>query len=217
MTEDSVSAARDIWVANQGYSVDKRKRHIIDAAAELFAVRGFDRTSVADIAQACGLEKPSLYHYFPSKKSILLGVLALGIDDLIHEANEVLKQDIDDPLERLHQLLLCHSRNFDKKISHVKTFLLESNGLDAAERERYLARRREYEQIILDVVIEGQAAHRVRDGDPVILAYGVLGMFNWMVQWYKTGGSVSAEAIGNILASVAVQGLAPAPAERAPT
>lgn len=211
MVEDSVTSARDIWVANQGYSIDKRKRHIIDAAAELFAVRGFDRTSVADIAQACGLEKPSLYHYFPSKKSILLGVLSLGIDDLIFEANEVLKRDIDDPLERLHQLLLCHSKNFEKKISHVKTFLLESRGLDANERERYLSRRREYEQIIIDVVAQGQAARRVRSGDPVILAYGVLGMFNWMVQWYKSDGSVSAEAIGNMLASVAVQGLADEP------
>jgi AcrR family transcriptional regulator len=208
MPEEAMSAARDAWVANQGYSLDKRRRHILDAAAELFASQGFDRTSVADVAQACGLEKPSLYHYFPSKKSILSGVLALGIDDLIFEAQAILDSGIEDPMDRLYQLLLGHSRNFDKKIAHVKTFLLESRALEPAERERYLARRREYEHMIIEVISEAQRLGRVREGDPVILAYGVLGMFNWMVQWYNPARGVSTEEIGALLARLAIDGLA---------
>jgi AcrR family transcriptional regulator len=207
MKEDAVAAARDVWVANQGYSLDKRRRHILDTAAELFATNGFDRTSVADIAQASGLEKPSLYHYFNSKKSILSGVLDLGIDDLIADAHAVLALDATDSLEKLYLLFIAHSRNFEQKIAHVKAFLLESRVLDQVEREKYLAKRHEYEQIIIGAIGTAQAEGRVRDGDPVLLAYGVLGMFNWMVQWYRPGGSVTIEDIGGLLADMAMDSL----------
>ncbi len=207
MNSDAISTARHVWVANQGYSVDKRRRHILDTAAELFATNGFDRTSMADIAQASGLEKPSLYHYFKSKKSILSGVLDLGIDDLIAEAHQVLASESVDPLDKLHRLFLAHSRNFEHKIAHVKAFLLESRVLEPIEREKYLARRHEYEQIIIDVIRSAQEDGLIRSGDPVLLAYGALGMFNWMVQWYRPQGPETVESIGRLLADMAMDAL----------
>jgi AcrR family transcriptional regulator len=207
MSGDGEVTARGVWAANQGYSLDKRRRSILDTAAELFATSGFDRTSVADIAQASGLEKPSLYHYFKSKKSILSGVLDLGIDDLISDAHLVLQSETTDVLEKLYQLFLAHSRNFEQKIAHVKAFLLESRVLDQVEREKYLAKRHEYEQIIIDAISTAQAEGSIRDGDPVLMAYGVLGMFNWMVQWYRPAGSESIESIGGLLAEMAMDSL----------
>jgi len=162
---------------------------------------------MADIAQASGLEKPSLYHYFKSKKSILSGVLDLGIDDLIADAHLVLKSDTTDTLDKLYQLFIAHSRNFEQKIAHVKAFLLESRVLDQVEREKYLTKRHEYERIIIGTIGTAQAEGRVRDGDPVLMAYGVLGMFNWMVQWYRPGGSVTIEDIGAMLADMAMDAL----------
>ena len=183
---------------------DQKRRDILDVSAGLFASKGVDRTSMDDIGRACGLEKPSLYHYFPSKKAILGGILALGVDDLIADANGVLEAGVVDPTERLAQLLRAHSRNFDRKLPHVKVFLLEERALDAPERQKYLDRRREYEQIIIDLITEGQDQGVFRPGDPTILAYGVLGMFNWMVQWYDPRGRTTAEEIGELLVAAAI-------------
>jgi AcrR family transcriptional regulator len=183
---------------------DQKRRGILDVSAGLFASKGVDRTSMDDIGRACGLEKPSLYHYFSSKKAILAGILALGVDDLIADANAVLVSGVADPTERLAQLLRAHNRNFDRKLPHVKVFLLEERALDAPERQKYLDRRREYEGIIIDLITEGQDQGVFRAGDPTILAYGVLGMFNWMVQWYDPRGRTTAEEIGELLVEAAI-------------
>jgi hypothetical protein len=86
----------------------------------------------------------------------------------------------------------------------VKVFLLEARALDPPERQKYLDRRREYEQLIIDSIQEGQEQGVFRTGDPTILAYGVLGMFNWMVQWYDPNGRTSAEQIGELLVESAI-------------
>jgi TetR/AcrR family transcriptional regulator, cholesterol catabolism regulator len=186
-----------------------RQRAILDVAAELFASLGFDRTSMDDIGRGCGLEKPSLYHHFPSKKAILSGILALGVEDLLEDAYAVLAAGIPDPRAKLEQLLQSHCRNFDRKLPHVKVFLLESRSLDKPERLKYLDRRREYEKIIIDVIDDGQERGVFRAGDPTILAYGLLGMFNWMVQWYDQSRGTSAEQIGQALVEAALGAVRP--------
>jgi|HubBroStandDraft_1064217.scaffolds.fasta_scaffold10883_5 AcrR family transcriptional regulator len=195
--------------AEPGASWSPRQRAILDVAAELFASLGVDRTSMDDIGRGCGLEKPSLYHHFPSKKAILSGVLALGIEDIVEDAYAVLAAGIPDPRETLEQLLQSHCRNFDRKLPHVKVFLLEARSLDRPERRKYLERRREYEKIIIDVIHEGQEQGVFRAGDPTILAYGLLGMFNWMVQWYDPNRGTSAEQIGQALVEAALGAVRP--------
>jgi AcrR family transcriptional regulator len=177
---------------------------ILDASAELFASKGVDRTSMDDIGRACGLGKPSLYHYFTSKKALLSEILSLGVDDLVADAYAVMADGEPDPPARLERLLQSHSRNFDRKLPHVKVFLLEERALEAPERQKYLDRRREYERIVIDVIAQGQAQGVFRDGDPTILAYGILGMFNWMVQWYDPSRRWTAEEIGQTLVTAAL-------------
>ncbi|MDT4934913.1 MAG: hypothetical protein QOK11_2805 [Pseudonocardiales bacterium] len=205
----AAASAHDDGEWDRRASWSQKQRSILDTAAELFASKGVDRTSMDDIGRGCGLEKPSLYHYFKSKKAILAGVLSLGVDDLIQDAYAVMAADIADPAVKLERLLHSHSRNFDRKLPHVKVFLLESRSLDAPERQKYLDRRREYEQIIVDTIHEGQEQGVFRSGDATILAYGILGMFNWMVQWYDPSRSMSAEQIGRTLVEAALGAVRP--------
>ena len=190
--------------ADSDSSWSQKRLGILDAAAHLFASKGVDRTSMDDIGRACGLEKPSLYHYFPSKKAILTDILSLGVDGLVSDAYAVIGEAGADPLRRLERLLEAHSRNFDRKLPHVKVFLLEERVLDEPERQKYLDRRREYERIVIDVIAAGQEQGVFREGDPTILAYGILGMFNWMVQWYDPNRRRTAEEIGQTLTAAAL-------------
>jgi AcrR family transcriptional regulator len=202
VTAHGAGRARNAADADSSWS--QKRLGILDAAARLFASKGVDRTSMDDIGRACGLEKPSLYHYFPSKKAILSEVLSEGVDGLVSDAYAVIAQGGADPFRQLELLLESHSRNFDRKLPHVKVFLLEERVLDEPERQKYLDRRREYERIVVGVITEGQELGIFRAGDPTILAYGILGMFNWMVQWYDPNRRSSAEEIGQTLVAAAL-------------
>jgi TetR/AcrR family transcriptional regulator, cholesterol catabolism regulator len=182
-----------------------RRQKILDVAADLFARRGFEATTLSDVARAAELKKATLYHYFPSKNAILLAVLAEGIDQLLENSAEAVA--IADPLRRLDALLAAHLRNFEHKLAHVVVFLLERRvivrDIAAIDTEPYLVKRRAYDRLFVDCIRDGQASGVFRDGDPVVLAFGLLGMLNWMVQWYDPNGRLTMEQIGKMLRSCA--------------
>lgn len=188
-----------------------RRALILDVAADLFARQGFAATTLLDVAHAADLKKASVYHYFASKDSILLAVLTEGIDELLTAAAEAARTA--DPVQRLDALLRAHLRNFDRKLAHVIVFLTERRALqrelaDSPEAREYLAKRRAYDKLFVDCIRAGQRSGLFRRGDPTVLAYGVLGMLNWMVQWYDPAGRLSMDGIGTTLRACALAAVA---------
>ena len=192
-----------------------RRALILDVAAELFARQGFNSTTLRDVAHAAALKKASVYHYFSSKDAILLAVLAEGIDELLSGAMEAARTS--DPVDRLDALLAVHLRNFEAKLAHVIVFLMERRTLehelaDSPEVRNYINKRRTYDKVFVDCVRAGQRSGVFRRGDPVVLAYGILGMLNWMVQWYDPAGRLTMDRISSTLRSCALAAVAmPAP------
>src|SRR3712207_4161243 len=92
----------------QSLDYDKRRESIVDAAARLYAKRGFQGASVADLAKACGTSKALIYHYFPSKDDILYEVMAAHLDDLVDAADDVMRTG--DARERLRALTFAFMR-----------------------------------------------------------------------------------------------------------
>ena len=195
----------DVPITVEGGS---RRQEVLDCAVKLFAERGFDGTSINDIAERTTLKKPSLYHYFPSKQHILVAVLEDEMSALWVRAQEIAQ--IADPMERIRGLLAAHLSNFRRKLPQIRVFLLERTKIDAKLASRYLEQRRLYDALYVDTIREGQQAGIFRADDPVVLAYAVLGIVNWMVQWYDPRGRLSLDEVTTILQQCAVGALSAA-------
>src|SRR6476620_5096502 len=89
--------------------VESRRVEICRTAAQIFRDRGYDATSVSDIARALGLTKAGLYHYFESKEALLFEIMTYGLDRVRDEV-AVPVRSIRDPEERLRQLIVRHAR-----------------------------------------------------------------------------------------------------------
>src|SRR2546425_7307520 len=89
-------------------STDSRRAAMCRAAAQIFRQRGFDATSVSDIAQALGLTKAGLYHHFESKEALLFEIMMFGLDRVRDEVI-IPARAIADPEERLRQLIVRHA------------------------------------------------------------------------------------------------------------
>src|SRR5215813_13332966 len=89
--------------------VESRRVEICRTAAQIFRDRGYDATSVSDIARALGMTKAGLYHYFESKEALLFEIMTYDLervrDDVVLPA-----RTIRDPEERLRQIVLRHAR-----------------------------------------------------------------------------------------------------------
>jgi len=189
---------------------------IIEAAAELFAREGFGATSLDSIADALGVSKASLYYHIRNKEEILrlifLTVLTVSEEPLRRIVEAKLS-----PAEKLrraieHQTLVAADRS-----PAMIVFYREQPHLTGPFAKEIILRKKAYERYFERIIEEGQAAGVFQlDIDPKIVTFGLLGMCNWLSQWYQPDGQYTALQIAEIFERTVERGLArqPSPGEK---
>jgi AcrR family transcriptional regulator len=182
--------------------VDSRQE-ILRIAARLFQQRGYDATSMNDVAAALKLSKGGLYHHFQSKDEILFEIMNHAME-ITQERVLTPVRSIADPRERLRALIRLHIEVvLSPRDREITVMLHENHPLPPALRKRINSRKKEYihfvEGLISDVQKEAQKEAQKetqRTGaskstvSPRAAAFALLGMINWIYQWYKPEGDL---------------------------
>jgi TetR/AcrR family transcriptional regulator, cholesterol catabolism regulator len=170
------------------------RQEILRTAARLFQERGYHATSMNDVAAALKLSKGGLYHHFQSKDEILFQIMNHAME--ITEERVINPcRSMPDPQQRLRTLIRLH---IDVVLSvrdrEITVMLHENHPLPPALRKRINARKKDYIHFVEGVIAEVQ---RVKQSKPVVdpkaAALALLGMVNWIYQWYKPEGSLHGE------------------------
>jgi AcrR family transcriptional regulator len=164
---------------------------IYDIAARVMHERGYESTSMNDIAKAAGLTKAGLYHHIRSKEHLLYTILDYGMD----LTQEVVVQPVGqftDPMERLKQMIERHLRLILQERNHEVTVILhEDKSLKGTMRRKIDLRKKEYIHFVEGLVRDVLKQRRKKDVDPLLAALALLGMINWCYQWYRPGGRIT--------------------------
>ncbi len=191
---------------NRDLAVDSRQE-ILRAAARLFQERGFNATSMNDVAAALKLSKGGLYHHFESKDELLFSLMdhALNITEE-RVINPV--RGIRDPGEALRTLIRLHIEVIlSVRDREITVMLHEHHPLPPALRKRINARKKDYvhfvQNLIADVQRTNQAKLRVT---PQAAAFALLGMINWIYQWYRPEGDLQWEQLAREFTTIFFEG-----------
>lgn len=177
--------------------VDSRQE-ILRTAARLFQQRGYDATSMNDVAAALKLSKGGLYHHFQSKDEILFEIMNHAME-ITQERVLSPVRSIVDPEERLRSLIRRHMEVvLSPRDREITVMLHENHPLPPALRKRINQRKKEYvhfvENVIADVQKESQRTRGSKPNvSPRAAAFALLGMINWIYQWYKPEGNLQAQ------------------------
>jgi AcrR family transcriptional regulator len=185
----------------------KPKKSVFEVAAEVFHRKGYDNTSMSEVAEAAGLTKAGLYHHVSSKESLLFTVLDSGLD---FTESYVMKplESIDDPLERLRTMIDLHLRLvLEERNLEVTGLLHECKTLSPSDRARIDKRKKEYVRMTTKLITDVVKKFNVKDVNPKLAAFALLGMLNWTYQWYKVSGSSSREEIVENFQHIFLQGI----------
>lgn len=168
---------------------------IVAAAARLFARDGFGATSLDDIAEALGASKAALYYHIRNKEEILrlifLTVLTVSEEPL----RQIVEADLA-PQEKLRRAILHQTSVAADRSPAMTVFYREQPHLTGPFAREIILRKKVYERYFERIIEEGQAAGVFRaDVDPKIVTFGLLGMCNWLSQWYRAGGQYSPQQI----------------------
>ena len=190
---------------------DTTREQIVARAAALFAERGYSATSMNDVAQACGVSKPALYHYVADKQQLLLEITEGHIAHLASLVAEVRARHAD-PEPRLRALIEAFVEVYAGAQSEHRVLTEDVRFLPEAERERVLAGQRRVVAAFADALAELRPElRRARLDKPVTML--LFGMMNWMFTWLGPAGPLAPRDMARIVADLFFGGF---PAVRPP-
>jgi AcrR family transcriptional regulator len=170
-----------------GGEEDTRRHQLLRASARLFREKGYDGTSVRDIAQSTGMQSGSWVYHFPTKQDILVAVMEQGLVDALARIEAIAAQDLP-PRRKFEALVRTH---LDTILSPGQDFipvvLYEWRSLEPRALKRVTAPLKRYESIWETVIAELQRSGEW-PGPTRIDALLLFGALNWMARWYKPGG-----------------------------
>ena len=181
-----------------------REDEILAAAARMFREKGYHGTSVRDIAESVGLLKGSLYHYIRSKEELLARLFDGALEGTVRELEAIANRDAS-ASERLHDMVTTYVRAVTANLDAVGLYLREWRSLPAPDLRRLRAKRHAMRALFEDVVAQGVRTREFAAGDEKIATLAILGMCNWIFEWYRPRGRLRAEDLADQLAERAVR------------
>ncbi len=184
-----------------GHSLDS----LLDVAVAVFNERGYDATSMEELAARLGVTKSAIYHHVPGKVELLRLALDRALDALFAvtaEPGAVSGRAID----RLEHVVRGSVRVLAAELPFV-TLLLRVRGNSPVEQAA-LARRREFDRIVTDLVRAAEVQGDVRpDVDPAVTSRLLFGTVNSLTEWFRPGGTLTADDLADALVATTFEGL----------
>ncbi len=194
----------------------RRQQEILEAAARVFHEKGYESTSIQDIADAVGILKGSLYYYITSKEDLLFEIIQ-GVHEEGLKNLELVRELDGDALQKIRAFVEVHVTHNATNLVRMAVFFQDFRSLNGKRREIIVRERDLYDNCLRDLIRDGQKEGTVcPDIEPKLAAITVLGMMNWIYQWYRPGGGLSAVEIANAYGDFVVAGLACDPETHVP-
>ena len=192
----------------RGSETKQNIREICRIAARVFYAKSYDGASMQDIAEAVGLTKAGLYHHVGSKDRLLYEIQNYGMDILDETVLAPIKE-IADPREKLRQTIVGHINLIVRaRDQEITVILHENHSLSGPLRQQLNARKRAYIDYLTDLIGRVQAASgKPSRVSPRVAAFALLGMINWLYQWYNAAGAIKQEELAQAYADFFFRGL----------
>ena len=184
---------------------ETQRAAIRDAAARLFADKGYASASVADLARACGVSKALMYHYYRDKEALLADIALAYVERLAAIVDDVAARQLP-PAAHLRRLIEAFMAEYEHSAARHRVLVQDVKYLERAHRSRVLARQRK----VVDgfaAVIGRLAPEATRTDLAKPLTMILFGMINWTFTWLKGGGPLTYEAMAPIVADLFLGGI----------
>ncbi len=184
---------------------DKREA-ILRASARAFSTGGVDRTSMGQIAAACGVSKALLYHYYESKDALIFDIIRDHLEELLAAVEAADREDAA-PEERLRLLVHATLEKYaDRDDQHkIQIEALSNLPEDRAEHLRGVERAivRKFAGVIAEL------NPRLASGDARLTpaTMSLFGILNWVYMWFRPGGRISRAEYADMAARLFVGGV----------
>ncbi len=179
-------------------SIVNRVDLIREVSLKLFLEKGYDGTSIRDIAAQPQINSATLYHYFPSKQDILRNVISTQWHEVFRELGRRMAEVRGSWTGRLYAFVQFHSEWHCLHRDEVRILSSESRSLQGSHQAVGIAQRDKYEGMLRTILEQGNAAGEFHLKDIPVTSFAILQMLTGIADWYQSDGGLKAWEIGEL-------------------
>jgi AcrR family transcriptional regulator len=185
---------------------NERLAEIYRTAAEIILRKGYDATSVNDIANALGMTKAGLYHYIHGKNELLFDIMNYGMEELDREVVTPARA-IKDATLRLRFMIANHAKLVTRGQGAVTILVDEITALTPAQHRKITRHKRAYFDFLRDTLNQLKAEGKLLDVDTTAATFTLLGMVLWPSRWFRQDGALTTEQVAEEIVKIAFHGM----------
>jgi AcrR family transcriptional regulator len=219
MKQTSKISRRRKSALSDGSAEYKVKRgEIVQMASRLFKEKGYQSTTLADIAEYAGVDRATVYYYVGSKQELFREAVQSAVEENVAEAERVSRDSALSPREKIEHLVMWLMRSYEEHYPHIYVYLQEEmHHVENATSEwarNMVKQTRRLEGVFIQLIEKGVQQGEFRgDIPPLLLVNSLFGMLNWTHRWFKPGKR-SANEIANVFCEIFFNGAQAAPARQ---
>ncbi len=183
-----------------------KQEQLFNTAASLFAEKGYHGTSISDLAQAMGMRKGSLYHYFKSKEELLFRLLDEYITEALTEIEKICALEVT-PTEKLRQFMLFYSSFYAGDRDRLVLLINDIDKLGESYRLQVIEKERRYYRALTGIFSQLQVAGIMKPIPPAVAAFAFFGMVHYTCKWFHKDGAITAEELSEMFLEIFTKGI----------
>jgi AcrR family transcriptional regulator len=193
-------------LVEQGVVTDPRtaKGRLLAKAAKLFRAKGYERTTVRDLAAAVGIQSGSIFHHYKSKEEILLAMMK----EVVIYNTHLMRRRVNEAKtteSALHALIKCEIDAINGLTGDAMSVLVyEWRSLSEDHQAYILNLRSEYEQLWMDILNRAKSEGKVV-GDTFVLRRLLTGAISWTTTWYDKKGKMTLDELAQETLHLAIK------------
>jgi AcrR family transcriptional regulator len=180
---------------------------ILEASAKLFEKYGYNNVRISDITKDIGMTTGFFYYHFRSKEQILQLIYENYISSSANAVRQIYEMGDLSAKEKLMLLIKKHCKGILDNHSHVSVFFREYRNLSDEGIKIIQEKNSEYLKYVVKIIEQGVKESLFKeDVNPKIVSLGIIGMCNWIYQWFKEGGGLSVEEVAETFYKLVTNG-----------
>ncbi|WP_262694723.1 TetR/AcrR family transcriptional regulator [Kordiimonas aquimaris] len=184
----------------------KRKQLILEKSAEMFAEHGYHKASIDQLADACGMSKSLIYHYFKSKHELLFQCMKEHVTELHTEAERCAAMDTP-AVDRVTALLKNFMTFYENAGPRHRILVNDLTHLKDEQHREIVAIQDKIIQILNTMLADSMKSEKADNVNGTVLSLLLLSMINWTYTWYDPKGPITPDQLGQLVSDIFMNGV----------
>jgi len=186
----------------------KKRKEICGTATRLFVEKGFEKTTIRDIAREAGINSSSLYYYFEDKEAVLYEILIDIMDNSLEQLREIEQRKIS-RREKMYDVIKLHTRIYGVEAMRMALIVHNQKSISPEHWDEFRSKQKEYVKIVAGILSGMKKRGEIRDFNPMVCTFALFGMIQGSSRWYNPGGRIKPDQLSDMFTEIITKGVFP--------